>query len=44
MELTNESNSLELIELGAVTVETKGDSAPHWEAVGLRPNAGISDD
>jgi hypothetical protein len=44
MEREHHSNPLDLIELGSVSGETKGDSAPHWEAVGLRPNTGLSDD
>ena len=44
MEREHHSNPLDLIEFGSVSGDTKGDSAPHWEAVGLRPNNGLSDD
>lgn len=44
MERDDHTNPLELIELGSVCAETKGNSAPHWEAVGLRSNLGISDE
>ena len=44
MERENNCTLLELVELGSVSGETRGDSAPHWEAVGLQSYVGICDD
>jgi hypothetical protein len=44
MERDDHTNPLDLIDLGSVSGETKGNSAPHWEAFGLRSFAGISDE
>jgi len=44
MERDNQPTQVELIDLGSVSRETKGNAAPNWEAVGLRPNVGISDE
>ena len=44
MERDEHTNPHELIDLGSVSSDTKGNSAPHWEAFGLRPLAGISDE
>lgn len=44
MERDNHDNIAGLIELGSVTSDTKGSIGSHWEAGGLQPYPGISDD
>ncbi|MGQ0588641.1 MAG: hypothetical protein ACT4N8_03785 [Sphingosinicella sp.] len=44
MQRNEQHNPVGPIELGTVSGDTKGDAAPHWEAVGLRSNPGICDD
>jgi hypothetical protein len=44
MDRYNEQHDDDLIELGAVSVETKGPIALQGDTVGLQGNAGLSDD
>ena len=34
----------ELIELGSASADTRGNGGIYWEAAGLMPHSGISDD
>lgn len=38
------STSPALVELGVASVETRGNEGIYWEATGLRPFVGLSDD
>jgi hypothetical protein len=44
MQRENHAPSVDPIELGTVSGDTKGDLGRHWEVTGLRGVAGLSDD
>ena len=44
MEREVTSERVGMIELGSVIADTHGDGGIYWEAAGLMPHAGISDD
>lgn len=44
MEGEKSTQSAGRVELGVASVETRGNEGIYWEATGLRPSVGISDD
>ena len=44
MERTAPDGPLEPIELGSATAATQGNGGVYWEAAGLMPHAGITED
>lgn len=44
MERENHDGPADLIELGSVSADTKGDGGIYWEIGGLQPRPGISAD